>query len=1037
MTPKALSEYLALPLTEYQAENPARCALSDYSGQYVVEEGQIVALNLYGQTQQKAPSSWLHRLPKLRYLNLANCGLQSCDLSEVTPELQVLFLQDNTELTELQLPDAFPALLRADLSHCRLARVEWPESPVLEFLNVSRQEESSLATWQFDSACPRLYYCDLSYNRLEKFRLPAGFVNLGFLCLESNQLTKVKLRGGLPLLESLRLNNNQLRELPREWYEQLAHLDNLFLDDNPLGDHYTAQLEGKSPHETVQEVRRFLKDFESGKAEDNEVKLLIVGNGGAGKSNVYLRLTRQPFVPTWDSTHGVIIDSRAWPVESPRYQVQFWDFGGQDIYHATHRLFMQSSAVYLVVWNPKKEEESEREDLENDPVGVDKHFELPYWLDYVYRSSSSQNRRDYNSTEQSEAPVLLVQTRKKAYPAVTKPAVDRQFGRLFTHYWPSRAVESKPEEAAVLDSDGYSSLELDIEQAMREAKDKGRDVPKNHFRLRQLIREKQAAGVRLLTLEEFDALAAQAAAETQAFELHPHEILSNWLHKTGVVYYQKSKTGDRIILDQHWATEAIYAIFRRDEGHNYSAEIYNNGGFFTGADLRRYWNHPSEEDEVLFEQFMRNCELAYQVNRAEREEALPFAERRYCAPQLLPQAAPTDNRYLNGFRKRMVRQPQSFWHLRLYREFLHTGIINRLIIALHRPGDETAAMWRRGLYFTDEEGQQALIEVVDQQNIRVVVEKAAEEMLYSIWQEIHDLPALDQPDLLWVSADGQEERAVTEEQREQWGKHQDQPKPDQLVRFLHGLTSPIPAEEPVVTMDGKPVVKASPKKSGDGPWKICFLAAVQKEYDALAIKKEADEIENAINLMGDTFHPDPAGNYAPGSTVDAMDHRVNRYSPSVVHFAGHGEKSDDMFRLDENDDRTGLQTHNFEQCGIVLQRGDGAADFVTEADLAQLVARWQKTVTPREHPLLQLIVLNACHTAAVAQRISAHCGITVIGAKEQLPDAAAVIFAKAFYTKLQREGLGALSAAFEHATYAAKRANSRAHYVLFINGKQA
>ena len=60
-------------------------------------------------------------------------------------------------------------------------------------------------------------------------------------------------------------------------------------------------------------------------------------------------------------------------------RINVWDFGGQDIYHGTHALFLKSRAVFLIVWDRLTEQQpTYREgDLEFE------HLPLQYWLDYV------------------------------------------------------------------------------------------------------------------------------------------------------------------------------------------------------------------------------------------------------------------------------------------------------------------------------------------------------------------------------------------------------------------------------------------------------------------------------------------------------------------------------------------------------------------------------------------------------------------------------------------------------------------------------
>ena len=41
--------------------------------------------------------------------------------------------------------------------------------------------------------------------------------------------------------------------------------------------------------------------------------------------------------------------------------MQMWDFGGQDIYHGTHALFMRDNAIFALIWAKDFERRSEDE----------------------------------------------------------------------------------------------------------------------------------------------------------------------------------------------------------------------------------------------------------------------------------------------------------------------------------------------------------------------------------------------------------------------------------------------------------------------------------------------------------------------------------------------------------------------------------------------------------------------------------------------------------------------------------------------------
>ena len=75
--------------------------------------------------------------------------------------------------------------------------------------------------------------------------------------------------------------------------------------------------------------------------------------------------------------------------------LNIWDFGGQDIYHGAHTLFMETSAVFLIVWHPDFETAGEQ----TVEGMVFRNYPLPYWLEYV----RTLGRKD--------CPVVVVQAR--------------------------------------------------------------------------------------------------------------------------------------------------------------------------------------------------------------------------------------------------------------------------------------------------------------------------------------------------------------------------------------------------------------------------------------------------------------------------------------------------------------------------------------------------------------------------------------------------------------------------------------------------
>jgi internalin A len=89
----------------------------------------------------------------------------------------------------------------------------------------------------------------------------------------------------------------------------------------------------------------------------NEAKMMLVGRGGVGKTSLVNRLVHGRYNPKELKTDGISITQ--WPVEVRGDQVKLniWDFGGQEIMHATHQFFLTKRSLYLLVVNAREGEQ--------------------------------------------------------------------------------------------------------------------------------------------------------------------------------------------------------------------------------------------------------------------------------------------------------------------------------------------------------------------------------------------------------------------------------------------------------------------------------------------------------------------------------------------------------------------------------------------------------------------------------------------------------------------------------------------------------
>ncbi|MFC2141124.1 COR domain-containing protein, partial [Acidobacteriota bacterium] len=106
-------------------------------------------------------------------------------------------------------------------------------------------------------------------------------------------------------------------------------------------------------------VRAYLESLEGKKRVLNEVKMILVGDGGAGKTSLVKRLLGDKFDTNEPQTHGINI--KHWEVESEQAMIKIntWDFGGQEIMHATHQFFLSKRSLYVLVLDGRKDEKTE------------------------------------------------------------------------------------------------------------------------------------------------------------------------------------------------------------------------------------------------------------------------------------------------------------------------------------------------------------------------------------------------------------------------------------------------------------------------------------------------------------------------------------------------------------------------------------------------------------------------------------------------------------------------------------------------------
>ena len=578
-------------------------------------------------------------LPDLRELSLAGCDKVSANtirsLIENSPQLEVLDLSRCSQLD--YLPVRLPKnLRRLELNECTALR-SLPEQLPIRLRRLGLRRAESL------TSIPRLPdsidYVDLAFTeKLEE----------------------------LPDFPASQPDAEPEDQRPRT----------LFLFGSGASEPPASEQGITSQTNVAIDTRDFFEEAELvGRGTVNRCKLLLLGNGSAGKTNLAYRLhpDRDPSEndgpPDRISTHGIqFLDWRNFeagkedkPHERKLVNLHMWDFGGQEIYHSTHCMFVSRGSVFLVLWDPDQDgkQPEERYGLQ------DKWFPLYYWLDYIH-------------TESPQSPRVAVVCSKLGDDWRRRlPEMQQRYLGEAKHYGhlPLFVYDSEK------DCGQKQELERWIRNSVFEVVTTQGSVVPTYWEIAQDMVEqwlpkaskpgqaahKPTAVHSRLTFTDFtnhlttainDELAKDVTSRDRDFSrLERHwndgqflkeritsrnryrrvERALRFLTRSGWLYWDPELYEARVIVDQAWALGVVYDTLRR-RGPIYKS-LKDQKGRFNLADLKQLaWDGRdlSEKDQALMLSFMLSVGVIFECSPRYHDE------RQFISPNHLPEAGEID-----------------------------------------------------------------------------------------------------------------------------------------------------------------------------------------------------------------------------------------------------------------------------------------------------------------------------------------------------------------------------------------------------------
>ena len=673
------NQLLGLPnsIGQLTSLNSLQCSLNQLAElpQSIGELTSLTSLNLEENNLMEFPES----IGKL--INLTSLFLFSNPIEELPESVRNLQKITSLSLQSKQikiLPEwvcQLTSIKSLDLNNNKLT--VFPESirklTNLTFLNLANNNLTVLPDWigeltnltslelynnQFTALSDsigeltNLTYLNLWYNQLISLPDSIGsLVKLVELDLTSNQLTKLpETIGNLQRIRKLKLTKNQLVTLP-ESIVRLQNLSVLTITSNKLD--LPVEITRKRSPSAILEFLRQRK--EEGTESIYEAKLLIIGEGGAGKTSLANKLVNSQYELKLEgnensekSTEGIDVLHLNFKHSSGNsFRVNVWDFGGQEIYHATHQFFLSKRSLYVLVADTRKESTN-----------------FNYWLEVVELLSEA-------------SPTLIIKNEKQDRPCQIN---ENQLRERFPNLEKTLATNLKNDR-------GLPEILAAVQYHISQLPHIGTPLPKTWVRVREAL-EKDTRNY--IKQDEFLDLCT-----THGFKRREDKLqLSEYLHDLGVcLHFQDDPVlKNFIILKPEWGTTAVYTVLD-------TPKILTNLGYFTQNDLATIWSddqYSEMRDELLH--LMMSFKLCYEI---------PNQPRTYIAPQLRSSNKPiyqwdqTDNLIL-----------------RYEYEFMPKGMLTRFTVEMHRwiDGD---LVWKEGVILIDGNARAEIIEAYYKNEIRI------------------------------------------------------------------------------------------------------------------------------------------------------------------------------------------------------------------------------------------------------------------------------------------------------------------------------
>ncbi|MBK7939965.1 MAG: TIR domain-containing protein [Lewinellaceae bacterium] len=601
---------------------------------------------LYGYNTQITDLSPLSGLLNLKRLDLSLTQISKLSPLADLPGLQRLYctrtqVRDISPLNGLvnlqrlycsrtQVSNLSPLSDLVNLQRLDCARTQVNDlSPLSDLINLQRLDcaRTQVSDLSPLSNLPNLQRLDCAGTQVSDLSPLSGLVNIKRLDCARTQVNDLS-----PVLTLI-----QHRDILVKWKDVNEHdqEENVNWRDRPaiLAKNCPLII---PPVEVAQESPQAVRDYFEELGDDgrklNEVKVIFLGEASAGKTSLVKRLLGEDFDSKESQTHGIRIRKAPFAMDDgDSVTAHLWDFGGQEVMHATHQFFLSQRSVYVLLLNSRNDDQAEK------------------WLKHA-------------ASFGGRSPVLVVLNKIDENPSfeVNRKTLQEKYPQIRDFFRLSAKTDK-----------GLDEFREALRREIDRADTRRTPFPKHWLAVKEHFSNMEADYIESMEYRRV----CGANGVTRQFS---QDVLLQFLHDLGVVInFRNLKNFDTQILNPLWLTNGVYRIIN-------SEIVANAGGLLQEDDFDAVINDPRyKKDNTIVSETLTTSQrltMAYPKNKLqyivrvmqEFELCFQLDPCIYVVPQLLPVQEPVVT--LEGSVLRFVIH---------FPDFLPDSVFPRLMVKLH------------------------------------------------------------------------------------------------------------------------------------------------------------------------------------------------------------------------------------------------------------------------------------------------------------------------------------------------------------------